>query len=90
MIGLVDELLLERLVLGEVLEHEPYLKQASCIVPNRIDKGSQPAYLSVRSVRYRLVAQKRRDDLAVMHAFPQVGDESHGEYLGVLEDVGTL
>src|SRR5215213_2122495 len=59
----MDELILERPTIGEVLEHEPNLQQSPGLVPDGIDESLQPARLRLGR---RLAEQYWRGHLAVL------------------------
>src|SRR5829696_5828784 len=86
--GLMGELVLERLTLGEVLQHEPYLQQSPTLVSYGIDERLKPA--GPRLVRLRLAEQKRRGHRRVSPTLFDVGGEPHGVQPLVLEDARVL
>src|SRR5829696_9451560 len=85
--GLMDELVLERLTLGEVLEHEPYLQQSPGLIPDGIDERLQPA--RPRLGRH-LAEQNWRGHLAVLPTLFNVRGKPHGAQPLILEDARAL
>jgi hypothetical protein len=86
--GSVGELVLERLSLGEVLEHQPHLKQSPGLVSDGEDESPEPA--RSRPVRLRLAEQQRCGQLALVPGLFEVGGEPHGAQPLALEGVGRL
>ena len=79
----MGEPVLERLALGEVLEHEPHLQEGPVLAPDRVDERPEPALLGLGR---RLAEQERRGHLAVLSALFEVGGKTHVAHPPVLEN----
>src|SRR5215210_8807259 len=83
----MGELVLERLTLSEVLEHEPHLQKSLGLVPDGIDQRPEPA----RRCLGRLLAEQNwRGHLAVLSTLFDVRNKPHGAQPLVLEDARVL
>jgi hypothetical protein len=86
--GPVGELVLERLALGEVLEHEPHLQKGPGLVADGVDERLEPARPGLGPPR--LEQQGRSANHAAGPTLLEVRNEPHGAEPLVLKDVGTF